>query len=74
MKFIVDEMPTSPKECPFHGMKMVEHNEPRTGIFKYFLGDKVEFTVHYGCWIDRNFCELRKNGTCSKLKVINEEK
>lgn len=72
MKFIVDEMPVSPKECPFHGRKIVEHKEPRIGISKYFLGDKVELTAHYGCWIDRDFCELAKSGLCSKLKVVSE--
>jgi hypothetical protein len=72
MKIIVDKMPTEPKECWFVGRKIDWHEEPRTGIAKYFLAPKTNPTVYYGCWLDRDFCELRKNGTCSKLKVINE--
>ena len=73
MKFIVDKMPTDPKECVFSGQKMVYREEPRTGIAKYFLPPKTYYAIRYGCWIDKDFCELRKNGTCSKLKAVNEE-
>ena len=73
MKFIVDEIPVSPKECPFHGTKIVEHEKARNRIVKFFLGSKVDYTAHYGCYIDRGFCELEKSGSCSKLKVINKE-
>lgn len=73
MKFIVDEMPVSPKECPFCGTKIVEHELPRNRIVEFFLGSKVDFTAHYGCYIDRGFCELVKSGLCSKLKALNKE-
>lgn len=73
MKFIVDEIPVSPKECPFHGTKIVEHELPRNRIVKFFLGYKTDITAHYGCCIDRGFCELAKSGSCSKLKALHEE-
>ena len=73
MKFIVDEIPASPKECPFQGTQIVEHELPRNRIVKFFLGSKTDITIHYGCYIGRGFCELAKSGSCSKLKALNEE-